>query len=174
MLEVVLIAAIIALDQVTKHFAELHLSPLGTSIPLIPGVFHLTSTHNTGAAWGMLPGFRWVFLPMTLIVCSLLIYAMIRHRGRLGVFSRVILAMLFAGAVGNAIDRTVFSYVRDFLDFRLINFPVFNVADSSLSVGCALLVLDSLFLKKRSLLETVLPDPKKPPEPSKSPAEPHD
>ncbi len=160
MLELILIVTILALDQITKHIAELRLSPVGTTVPLIPGVFHFTSTHNTGAAWGMLPGFRWLFLPMTLIVCALLVYIMIRHRKRLSVFSRVILALLFAGAVGNAIDRAALSYVRDFLDFRLINFPIFNVADSSLSIGCVLLIFDALFCKRRSLFETVLAEKK--------------
>lgn len=172
MLELILIVAILSLDQIAKHLSDLYLSPVGTTIPLIPGVFHLTSTHNTGAAWGMLPGFRWLFLAMTLIVCGLLIYTMIRYRKRLSVFSRIILALLFAGALGNAIDRAALSYVRDFFDFRLINFPVFNVADSSLSIGCVLLVLDALFLKKRSLLEVVFAEPKKvtdKPEPNPAP-----
>jgi len=174
LLEFILIAAILSLDQIAKHLSDLYLSPVGTTIPLIPGVFHLTSTHNTGAAWGMLPGFRWLFLPMTLIVCALLIYAMIRYHRRLSVFSRIVLALLFAGAVGNFIDRIALAYVRDFFDFRLINFPVFNVADSSLSIGCALLVLDALFLKKRSLFEVVFAEPKKLADtPEQNPA-PHD
>jgi len=155
LLEIILIVAILAADQITKYLIQLYLSPVGTSLPLIPGVFQLTNAHNTGAAWGMLPGFRWMFIPLTLVVCGAIAYVLIRHHKRLCVFSRITLALLFAGAVGNLIDRVALSYVRDFLDFCLINFPVFNVADSSLTVGCILLVVDALFLKDRSIFERV-------------------
>jgi signal peptidase II len=104
---------------------------------------------------GMLPGFRWMFIPLTILVCCAIAFVLIRYHKRLCIFSRITLALLFAGAVGNLIDRIVLSYVRDFFDFCLINFPVFNVADSSLTIGCILLVIDALFLKDRSMFERV-------------------
>ncbi|MDD4312399.1 MAG: signal peptidase II [Eubacteriales bacterium] len=167
MLECIIIIAILALDQITKHLIQLSLSPVGSSMPVINGFLQLTNVHNTGAAWGMLEGFRWLFIPMTLIVAAVLIYVIIRFRKKLTLFSRITLALLFAGAVGNFIDRVALSYVRDFIDITpWFQFPVFNVADSALSVGCVLLLIDALFLKERSLFERVSfknenPDPQK-------------
>lgn len=155
MLELIIIIFIMALDQVTKYLIQLYLSPVGTSLPLIEGVFHLTNAHNTGAAWGMMQGFRWVFIPVTLVVGALILYILFKNRKNLTIFSRITLALLFAGAIGNLIDRAILGYVRDMFDFCLINFPVFNIADSSLSVGCVMLVIDALFLKDRSLFERV-------------------
>ncbi len=156
MLEIILITAVLAVDQLVKLWSEATLAPLGTSIPVIEGVFQLTSAHNTGAAWGMLPGKKWFFLALTFIVCVFIIFFLLRFRKRLTVLSRVTLSLLLAGALGNAIDRVAFSYVRDMFDFRLINFPIFNVADSALTIGCCLLIADVLFMKERSLFEVRL------------------
>lgn len=153
MLEIILIVAILAVDQITKYLAETLLSPLGTSVPLIDGVFHFTSTHNTGAAWGLLPGKKWFFLILTLFVVIFLIFYLYRGRKRMTLLSRITLSLLLAGALGNAIDRAIFSYVRDFFDFCLINFPVFNIADSALTIGCILLIIDVLFMKEKSMFE---------------------
>ena len=156
MLELIVIVIILALDQISKYLIQLYLSPAGTTMPLISGVVQFTNVHNTGAAWGMLDGFRWLFIPMTLIVAAVLIYVIIRFHKKLCVFSRLTLALLFAGAVGNFIDRLVLTYVRDFVDITpLFSFPVFNVADSALSVGCVFLIIDALFLKDKSLFERV-------------------
>ena len=156
MLELIIIIVILALDQLTKYLIQINLSPVGTSAPVIDGFLQLTNVHNTGAAWGMLEGFRWLFIPMTLIVAGLLIYIIIRFNKKLTVFSRITLALLFAGAVGNFIDRVALTYVRDFVDITpWFSFPVFNVADSALSVGCVFLVIDALFLKDKSLFERV-------------------
>jgi len=155
LLEIILIAAILTADQITKYLIQLYLSPVGTSLPLIQGVFHLTNVHNTGAAWGMMQGFRWLFIPMTLIVCGIIVFILVKYRKRVTVFSRITLSLLFAGAIGNLIDRVLLGYVRDFFDFCLINFPVFNVADSAMTIGCALLIIDALFLKERSIFERV-------------------
>lgn len=153
MLEIIIIGLVLALDQITKYFSELYLSPLGTSYQVIPGVFSLTSAHNTGAAWGMLPGWKWFFLALTVIISAAILLLLVKQRKRMTVLSRVTLALLLAGAIGNAIDRALLSYVRDMFYFELINFPIFNVADASLTIGCILLAVDALFLKERSLFE---------------------
>ena len=143
MLELVIIVILLVLDQVSKYLVQLQLSPVGSSVPVIDGLLQLTNVHNTGAAWGMLSGFRWLFIPMTLIVAAVLIYIIIRFRKKITIFSRITLALLFAGAVGNFIDRVLLGYVRDFFDITpLFSFPVFNVADSALSIGCVFLVID--------------------------------
>ncbi|MDP3448583.1 MAG: signal peptidase II [Eubacteriales bacterium] len=156
MLELIIIIVLLVLDQLSKYLIALYLSPVGSSVPVIDGLLQLTNVHNIGAAWGMLEGFRWLFIPMTLIVSVVLVYVIIRFRAKLTVFSRITLALLFAGAIGNFIDRLLLSYVRDFLDISpLFSFPVFNVADSALSIGCVFLVIDALFLKEKSLFECV-------------------
>ena len=156
MLELIIIVVLLALDQISKHLVQLYLSPVGSSIPVIDGLLQLTNVHNTGAAWGMLEGFRWLFIPLTLIVAGALVFVIIRFHKKLAVFSRITLALLFAGAVGNFIDRALLSYVRDFMDITpLFSFPVFNVADSALSIGCVMLVIDALFLKDKSLFERI-------------------
>ncbi|MEG1525113.1 MAG: signal peptidase II [Clostridia bacterium] len=156
MLEILIVVVVLTIDQVVKYLSELYLSPLGTSLQVIPGVFQLTSAHNTGAAWGMLPGGKWLFLGLTLIVCVLIALFVIRYRKKMTILSRVTLSLLLAGALGNAIDRLVLSYVRDMFYFSLINFPIFNVADSALTVGCILLIADVLFMKERSVFEIKL------------------
>ena len=156
MLELIIIVVLLSLDQITKHLVQLYLSPVGSSIPVIDGLLQLTNVHNTGAAWGMLEGFRWLFIPLTLIVAGALVFVIIRFHKKLSVFSRITLALLFSGAIGNFIDRVLLSYVRDFMDITpLFSFPVFNVADSALSIGCVMLVIDALFLKDKSLIERV-------------------
>jgi len=155
-LELIIIVFLLALDQITKYLIQLKLSTVGASVPLIDGFVQLTNVHNTGAAWGMLSGYRWLFIPMTLIVAGLLIFAIIRFRKKFCVFSRITLALLFAGAVGNFIDRLLLGYVRDFIDITpWFSFPVFNIADSALSIGCVFLVIDALFLKDKSLFDAI-------------------
>ena len=156
LLELIIIVCLLALDQITKYLISLNLSPVGTSMPLIDGFVQFTNVHNTGAAWGMLEGFRWLFIPMTLIVAGLLLFVLFRFHKKLCVFSRITLALLFSGAIGNFIDRLLLGYVRDFVDITpWFSFPVFNVADSALSVGCVFLVIDALFLKDKSLFDRV-------------------
>ena len=156
MLELVIIIVLLVRDQVSKYQVQLNLSPVGASVPVIPGLLQLTNVHNTGAAWGMMDGLRWFFIPMTLLVAAGLIYIIIRFRKKLTIFSRITLALLFSGAVGNFIDRLFIGYVRDFFDISpLFSFPVFNVADSALSIGCVLLVIDVLFLKDKSMFERI-------------------
>ena len=162
MLEIALIVCILVGDQVTKYLSELYLSPLGTSFPLIPGVLCFQSAHNTGAAWSLFEGQRWLFLVLTAAVVVALVYTLVRYRGQYSRFSRILMAMLIAGAVGNAVDRLLLGYVRDMIYFELINFPVFNVADISLTVGCGMLAVDTLFFKDRSMLDVVERNTKKP------------
>lgn len=150
MLELIVIVAVLIVDQLSKYLTEICI-PLGTSIPLIDGVFQLSNVHNTGAAWGLLSGARWAFLIVTPLLCVGLVLLLIKKRSRIGVLGRVCISLLLAGAIGNLIDRAALGYVRDMLDFCLIQFPVFNVADSSITIGAVLLCVDTLFLKEGTI-----------------------
>ena len=156
MLEFILIFAVLAADQISKALVDANLA-LGESAPLVGGIVQLTSVHNTGAAWGILPNARWLFLIATPVLCLL-----IRRRRRIGPLGRVCLSLLLAGAVGNYIDRALLGYVRDMFELCFMRFPVFNVADSAITVGAALLCADTLFVKRGavfSALEREAPAP---------------
>lgn len=136
----ILLAVGIALDQLTKFLAAEHLRPI-VSLPLWKGVLHLTYVENRGAAFGMLADSRWVFMVVSTVALSALIvyfYFFVRRHTYL---ATVALGMIGAGGIGNMIDRIALGYVVDFIDFTLINFAVFNLADSLVCVGAGLLVL---------------------------------
>ena len=153
MLEILTVVIALALDQASKALAASLLPGLpGGSYPLWPGVFHFTYAQNRGAAFSFLSGQRWLLLAVTTLACGLLIWTLIKWRKELHPLLRFSLALILAGALGNLIDRAVLGYVRDMLDFTLINFAIFNVADSAVCVGGFLLCLDLLFLKKGKAL----------------------
>lgn len=129
----------ILLDRLTKHLAVRHLEPIG-SLPLWKGVLHLTYVENTGAAFGMMKNARWIFLLFSAVaILGIAAYLLLGYaRGRMATTA---LSLIVSGGIGNMIDRLLFGYVVDFIDFRLINFAVFNVADSFVCIGAGLLVL---------------------------------
>ncbi len=134
-----IVAMGIALDQLTKWLAVKFLMPIDTC-PLIKNVLHLTYAENRGAAFGMLANNRWVFLVIsTVAILAMLFYLFSGlSEGRL---AGIAIAMLISGGIGNMIDRILLGYVVDFIDFRLINFAIFNGADSFVCVGAGLLIL---------------------------------
>ena len=137
-----------ALDQWTKYLAVLHLK--GQSpIVLWDGVFELYYLENRGAAFGILQGQKAVFLICTAVVLVLIAFYYNRlPGGRRYTLMRVVAVLLAAGALGNLIDRMRYSYVVDFLYFKLIDFPVFNVADCYVTLAALGLVLLIIFYYK--------------------------
>jgi signal peptidase II len=104
---------------------------------------------NSGAAWGMLSGKINLFLVFTVIVMLIVTYVIINLPATRKYMPLLITCtLLVSGAVGNFIDRVRFGYVRDFIYFKLINFPVFNVADCYVTVSVALLIILILFVYK--------------------------
>ncbi len=148
----VLILAVLFLDQLTKFLVEKTLA-LHQSIPVIRGVFHCTLVHNRGAAFGILKNQTAVFIAAA-AVAIFLIYAHLRRQvsGRFSLY-RVSLSLILAGAVGNLIDRLRYGYVVDFLDFRI--WPVFNIADSAITVG-AIVLGYSILMHKEPLRTCIL------------------
>ena len=142
------IILLVLIDQLTKLIVinnmELH-----QSIPLIKDVFHLTRYHNSGAAWGMLEGQRAFFIIITvLVVGGVCIYMSVKRPKNL--MMNFSLTLLIGGAIGNFIDRLSKGYVVDFLDFRLIDFPIFNAADCFVVVGAVCLAVYLIFLEDKS------------------------
>ena len=115
-------------------------------ITLIKDVLYFTYVENRGAAFGILQNHRWVFIAITIIVIALIIaYVFIKKPKKK--IELVSLSLICGGGIGNMIDRISLSYVIDFIDFRIINFPVFNVADCAVVIGCGLLSLYLLFIE---------------------------
>ncbi len=141
---VLVIALCVLLDQVTKLLAIAYLEPIDT-LPLWKDVLHLTYLENRGAAFGMLADNRAVFMVVSTIGITLFIIYLFAKKERIPLFDGG-LTLVIGGGIGNMIDRVVLGYVVDFIDFTLINFAIFNGADSFVSVGAAMMFL-SLFLQ---------------------------
>ena len=149
LISLLIITAVIVLDQVTKFLAVKYLMPIA-SYPIIQDVLHLTYVENRGAAFGMLSNHRWVFMVLSTLVMFAIIFVIIKFKKYFHPLMIVGLSFTVGGGIGNMIDRTVLGYVVDFIDFTLINFAVFNIADTFICIGVGLLVLDIL-LKKSDL-----------------------
>ncbi len=138
------IAAVIGLDQLTKWLAVAYLKAIDT-VPIIKNALHLTYLENRGAAFGILKNHRWVFMVVSTLAIVAIIAVMLAYYKKLyDPLLYVGLAFIAGGGIGNMIDRILLGYVVDFIDFRLIDFAVFNVADSFVCVGCALVILQIL------------------------------
>lgn len=132
----------ILLDRVVKY-AVMSMMQMYQSIPLIQGVLHLTYIQNQGAAFGILQGQRIFFILVTLVVIALILIYM--RQVKENTLLQVAFGLQLGGAVGNLIDRLAYGgSVIDFIDFRIIDFPVFNIADSAIVIGVALFALDVL------------------------------
>ena len=137
-----IVLIILSLDQLTKFLVTRNLL-LNHSIPLLKGVFHITLVHNRGAAFGILKNQIPLFV-FTAIFAIFLIYLSLKNNKGNKLYT-ISLSLILAGALGNLIDRLSFGYVIDFLDFRI--WPVFNLADSSITIG-AILLAYSICIRK--------------------------
>ncbi len=143
-------AVIVAADQITKALVRARI-PYGTGVRVIPGVVQFTYVRNTGAAFSMLRGGRWLFLVLVavfFVVVAVLIYKKILSKP----VELWALAAIGGGAIGNAIDRAVSGEVTDMIEPLFMEFAVFNVADIFITCGAILLVVYLLFFdrEKRS------------------------
>ncbi len=134
----VLVVAIFVLDIVTKYVVDgLFEEGTGVSLPL----FNIISVHNEGAAWGIFEGSRVMLIVLSLVFLAVFIWYFIIEKNKSWLFI-VTFAFIFAGCLGNLYDRLVFGYVRDFIQFAFWqSFPVFNFADTFLTIGIAMLII---------------------------------
>ena len=144
--------AVIVLDQLSKLFVSMHLH-LYEFIYVLP-VFNVALLHNTGAAFSFLAGaagwVRWLFILLALTISTVIVTWLARMPAAGSRWLAAGLALVAGGALGNAMDRLSHGYVIDFLQFHYQGwfFPAFNVADSCITLGAALLILDGVFLQK--------------------------
>src|SRR5699024_8144451 len=132
---------ILILDQITK-FIITKTMQIGDSFEVIPNFLSITSHRNNGAAWGILSGKMAFFYIITVIILIILIVFFIKE-AKHNLLMQIAISLLFAGALGNFIDRVLNGEVVDFVDTYIFsyNFPIFNVADSSLTIGVVLVII---------------------------------
>lgn len=156
----VLFALLLTLDLVSKHLIDKSLGTIGASKEIIHGFISFIYVHNSGAAWGIFSG-----RPIFLIIISIIVIALFiafyvlrlrKFKDKISLWFSVSLGFITGGCFGNLIDRIAFGYVRDFINFDFMNFPVFNVADICLTVGIILLFIYFIFFysKEEKLLKT--------------------
>ena len=138
----IIAALLVAVDQATKFMSVAWLQPVDT-VPIIKNVLHLTYATNTGAAFGSFQGGRWFFLALTVLAIAVMIFMLVKYRKN-GKLLEIGLVLTLAGAVGNMIDRVRLGYVVDMIDFRAINFAIFNFADSCITTGAAIAVVNMI------------------------------
>jgi signal peptidase II len=148
----VIVSLTVLLDQFTKQLVMRHLR-LYESVPVIPGLFNLTYVRNKGAAFGVLAGaqgaWRTVFFVVISLAALTALLFLIRKTGeRLAITAY---ALICGGALGNLIDRLRFGEVVDFVEwyYRSFHWPAFNVADSAITIGVGLLLIDMLFFQEK-------------------------
>ncbi|HLT54778.1 MAG TPA: signal peptidase II [Bacillota bacterium] len=140
---------IVLLDQWTKWLIIRRME-IGESIPVIDGFFHITSHRNQGAAWGILQGQMLFFYIVTTVVIVAIVYYLQKY-GKNDKWVGISLGIILGGAIGNFIDRLFRQEVVDFLDFYIFNynFPIFNVADSALTVGVILFIIATILDERK-------------------------
>jgi signal peptidase II len=132
----IIVFSVLFLDQLTKLLATKNIL-LNQTLPVINNIFHLTLVHNRGAAFGIFKNQALIFILISVIIIFVLYRKLkIMKKARLDI-TGISFALILAGAIGNLIDRMLFGYVIDFLDFRI--WPVFNIADSAITIGAILL-----------------------------------
>ena len=140
-------ALIVALDQVTKLLVVNGI-PLHTGVEVIPGLFHLTYVKNTGAAFSSFEGMQWLFLLVFAAFTVAIIWEFPKKRWPFTSFDRWCIAAVYAGGLGNMIDRLRLGYVVDMIEVDFISFPVFNVADCFITCGVILLLIHLVFFNR--------------------------
>ena len=139
--------AIVGLDQWTKILVVENI-PLFGRVEAIPGLFSLTYTQNTGAAWSAMEGMIWLFVLIFLVFTAGMIWEFITGKLGFTTFERWCVVAIFGGGLGNMIDRIRMGYVVDMIRLEFMDFPIFNVADCFITCGCILLMVHLLVFNK--------------------------
>ncbi len=140
-------AAITAADQFTKYLVVQNI-PLRTQVPVIDGLFHLTYVQNTGAAFSLFQGMQWLFAGVFLVLTVAIIWDFAKKRMPFTKLERWLIVCIYAGGLGNMIDRVRLGYVVDMIEVEFMNFAVFNVADCFITCGCIGLMVHLVFFNK--------------------------
>lgn len=138
---------IVAVDQLTKLWVVGNI-PLHTQVDAIPGLFHLTYVRNTGAAFSSFQGMQWLFLLVFIAFTAAIIWEFSKKRWPFTDLERWCIASVYAGGLGNMLDRLRLGYVVDMIEVDFITFPVFNVADCFITCGVILLLVHLILFNR--------------------------
>lgn len=138
---------IVAADQITKLLVVANIG-LFEQIPAIPGLFNFTYVQNTGAAWSSFQGQQWLFALVFGLFTAAVVYEFATKKMGFTKLEHWCIAAIYAGGLGNMIDRLRLGYVVDMINLEFMNFPVFNVADCFICCGCAALMVSLVFFNK--------------------------
>lgn len=149
----IMVMALVGIDQWSKYEAMIKLKD-GTAYPLINDMLYFWYSENAGAAFGILQGKHIFFYIITIVVLLGILYLVFKLPNNNRYFPLLCCGgLIFAGALGNFIDRVMRNYVIDFIYFKPINFPIFNFADICVTVGTFLLFICLVFVYKENELE---------------------
>ena len=140
-------AGVVAADQFTKYLVLQNI-PLHGHVDFIPGLLSLTYVRNTGAAFSSFEGAQWLFALVFVIFTAAIVWEFSKKRWPFTNFERWLIAAVYAGGIGNMIDRFRFGYVVDMIETLFMDFPVFNVADCFITCGCFAMMFSLFFINK--------------------------
>ena len=135
-----IVALVFVSDQLSKAWVQRTLIFSGPSRPILGNAFLLTLTQNTGGAWGLLPKGNVIFIVFALLAVVALLVAYHKMK-TVDLFVGGAFALALGGALGNLLDRLRYGYVVDFFEARVIHWPIFNLADSAITLGIVLLMI---------------------------------
>ena len=144
---VIFVGAVVLADQFTKALVVANI-PLGGHVAFLPGFLDFTYVRNTGAAFSSFEGMQWLFALIFLVFTLGIFYEYFRKRMPFSNFERWMIAAIYAGGLGNMIDRLRLGYVVDMLETLFMDFPVFNVADCFITCRCIGLMVHLAFFNK--------------------------
>ena len=161
MIPILIVILSVAADQISKYIVASNME-IGESFSFIKYIFNITYLTNTGAAFGVLKDHRWIFIIASIAaiigITAVLIYLLRRKEFFV---LQIAFALMLSGGIGNMIDRIYLGYVIDFLEFDFVNFAIFNIADSCITIGCAICILyiiikrDTMFKDYEDGIESV-------------------
>ena len=146
-LMVLAVAGIVTADQLSKFWVVSNI-PLHTYIPGLNKIFNLTYVQNTGAAFSSFQGMQWLFALIFALFTAAVIWCFIKKSLPFTTFDKWCVVAIWAGGLGNMIDRLRLGYVVDMINLEFMNFPVFNVADCFITCGCIALMVSLVFFNR--------------------------
>ena len=141
-------AAVVAVDQITKFLTVANIA-LYEGVPFIPGLLQLTYVRNTGAAFSSFEGQQWLFALVFAVFTGMIVYEYFKKPMPFTQVERWCIAAVYAGGLGNIIDRVRLGYVVDMVEVDFMNFAVFNLADCFICVGAVCLMISLVFFNKK-------------------------
>ena len=141
-------AFIVAADQITKYLVVKNI-PISGKVPVLDQVFHLTYFQNDGAAFSMLRGQQWLFAVLFIALTLAILWEFKKKALGFNKFESWCIVAIWAGGLGNMIDRVRLGYVVDMIELDFMNFAVFNVADCFICCGCVALSISLVFFNRK-------------------------